>query len=269
MSMLLFIIGGIAVMVGAATVAFGIPINEFSFGNTLIVSGTTVGTGGLIIIALAAAVARLNRIAEALAARPEAFPHEALEPPPETSGLPAPGRIPFPPRKRPVEPAPAELPGFEPAPAAESAGAEPPAPSLRNPEAPPTLAEEVSLSPNGGQPRPLPPDFAPPAHPALPPAGEPAFEMPWRTREPSAAEPSSGFDAMWPEPAKPPEPEPAPEPPAAAPPPARAVAVLKAGVVDGMGYTLYVDGSIEAELPQGTLRFASIDELREHLEKGA
>ena len=37
MSMLLFIIGGIAVMVGAATVAFGIPINEFSFGNTLIV----------------------------------------------------------------------------------------------------------------------------------------------------------------------------------------------------------------------------------------
>ena len=68
MSMLLFIIGGIAVMVGAATVAFGIPINEFSFGNTLIVSGSTVGTGGLIIIAIAAAVARLNRIAEALAA---------------------------------------------------------------------------------------------------------------------------------------------------------------------------------------------------------
>ena len=29
-----------------------------------------------------------------------------------------------------------------------------------------------------------------------------------------------------------------------------------------MGYTLYVDGSIEAELPQGTLRFASINELR-------
>ena len=34
-----------------------------------------------------------------------------------------------------------------------------------------------------------------------------------------------------------------------------------------MGYTLYVDGSIEAELPQGTLRFASINELRSHLEK--
>jgi len=47
----------------------------------------------------------------------------------------------------------------------------------------------------------------------------------------------------------------------------RTVAILKSGVVDGMGYTLYVDGSIEAELPQGTLRFASINELRAHLEK--
>ena len=58
-----------------------------------------------------------------------------------------------------------------------------------------------------------------------------------------------------------PQPPPPPEPP-------HTVAILKSGVVDGMGYTLYVDGSIEAELPQGTLRFASIDELRAHLEKG-
>ena len=49
----------------------------------------------------------------------------------------------------------------------------------------------------------------------------------------------------------------------------RTVAILKSGVVDGMGYTLYVDGSIEAELPQGTLRFASINELRSHLEKNS
>ena len=49
----------------------------------------------------------------------------------------------------------------------------------------------------------------------------------------------------------------------------RAVAVLKSGVVDGMAYTLYVDGSIEAELPQGTVRFASIHELRNHLAKNS
>jgi hypothetical protein len=36
-----------------------------------------------------------------------------------------------------------------------------------------------------------------------------------------------------------------------------------------MAYTLYVDGSIEAELPQGTVRFASVDALRAHLEKSA
>jgi hypothetical protein len=49
----------------------------------------------------------------------------------------------------------------------------------------------------------------------------------------------------------------------------RSAAILKSGVVDGMGYTLYVDGSIEAELPQGTLRFASINELRSHLAKNS
>jgi hypothetical protein len=47
----------------------------------------------------------------------------------------------------------------------------------------------------------------------------------------------------------------------------RSVGILKSGVVDGMAYTLYTDGSIEAELPQGTMRFGSIDELRAHLEK--
>jgi hypothetical protein len=46
------------------------------------------------------------------------------------------------------------------------------------------------------------------------------------------------------------------------------ISVLRSGVVDGMAYTLYSDGSIEAQLPQGTLRFGSITELRQHLEQG-
>jgi hypothetical protein len=54
-----------------------------------------------------------------------------------------------------------------------------------------------------------------------------------------------------------------PAPPAAE---MRPIAILKSGVIDGMAYTLYTDGSIEAELPQGTMRFGSIDELRTHLE---
>jgi hypothetical protein len=46
------------------------------------------------------------------------------------------------------------------------------------------------------------------------------------------------------------------------------VSVLKSGVVDGMAYTLYSDGSIEAQLPQGAVRFGSITELRNHIEQG-
>jgi hypothetical protein len=45
-----------------------------------------------------------------------------------------------------------------------------------------------------------------------------------------------------------------------------AASVLKSGVVEGMAYTLYSDGSIEAQLPQGTLRFGSIAALRSHIE---
>jgi len=46
------------------------------------------------------------------------------------------------------------------------------------------------------------------------------------------------------------------------------VSALKSGVVEGMAYTLYSDGSIEAQLPQGKLRFGSITALRNHIERG-
>jgi len=49
----------------------------------------------------------------------------------------------------------------------------------------------------------------------------------------------------------------------------QSVAILKSGVVDGMAYTLYADGSIEAQLPQGTVRFGSITELRSHIENNS
>ncbi len=58
--------------------------------------------------------------------------------------------------------------------------------------------------------------------------------------------------------------EPSARSPAAAP-----ITVLKSGVVEGMAYTLYSDGSIEAQLPQGTLRFGSISALRDHIESSS
>jgi hypothetical protein len=47
------------------------------------------------------------------------------------------------------------------------------------------------------------------------------------------------------------------------------VSVLRSGVVDGITYTLYSDGSIEAQLPEGILRFGSIAELRNYLGQSA
>jgi hypothetical protein len=38
-------------------------------------------------------------------------------------------------------------------------------------------------------------------------------------------------------------------------------------VIDEMAYTLFTDGSIEAQMPDGTMRFSSIEELRRHLDQ--
>jgi hypothetical protein len=124
------------------------------------------------------------------------------------------------------------------------------------------------------------PSPMPRANPQPPPQPEPPREK-------------IGFDMLWPEPSSPlppidqptrrdaapdmppppmqrPREERAAERRAEAPPPKpaeRGPAILKSGVIDGMPYTLYADGSIEAELPQGVVKFASVDALRAHLEK--
>jgi hypothetical protein len=314
MSGLLYGVGAFAVVVGVVMVGFGVPISEFSFGNTLIGAGTTAAVGGLIIIGLGAAVARLQQIVEALATRAPIRPDrpvEAFEMPTgsRAAPTPAPGRSPFPPKPisdagirepHPMEqrvgaPASADMPVYE-------SPAQSFAPTLRNPDEPPaTVEDEISLSPQ--QPIAAPaPSFAVNGSGT---AGkrqdtrqdtrqgarqESTFDTGWQSPPPPAApaqtrQPQTAyFDTMWPDEGRPakspagsgakvePERDLPPRDAIAVPvePPAsdqRAAAILKSGVVDGMGYTLYVDGSIEAELPQGTLRFASINELRSHLEK--
>jgi hypothetical protein len=120
----------------------------------------------------------------------------------------------------------------------------------------------------------LPPQpHSEPAEPAEPEAPPASFDDAWpkadraRPPEPPAARrpppprPASTFEPAAPQPAAPP---PAPEPPPAEQSP---VTVLKSGIVDGMAYSLYSDGSIEAQMPEGMMRFASIDELRSHLDQ--
>jgi hypothetical protein len=306
MSLLLFVIGAITLVFGALTIGYGIPINEFSFGNTLIMAGTTAAVGGMIVIGLGAVVAHLQRVAEVMAMRAPPRPARAPDMP-DVGRVPVASHVPFPPNSK-AEPAMGDAPPVEPplttpvAVPAEEFVAHVDAPTLPNPDIPPPEAVEEAP--------PVPPPFA-----AMPPAGaepsEPAFASKppagfngsgaeERAREPlpawlSAPPPppppvaprapeEASFEAVWPaaedraarwpaneeaEPMAATPTAPEVEPEVAAPQPAseRRTAVLKSGVVDGMAYTLYVDGSIEAELPQGTLRFASINELREHLER--
>jgi hypothetical protein len=162
------------------------------------------------------------------------------------------------------------------------AAAAPPAPS---PAEPPVLEvpDEAPLSPRPPQsPRPMGSPMAEPAQRAEPPQQpEPprdkdGFDLVWPERGTAAAAPSEAAKRepafsmpLPPVPARPREQKPADRRP---PGPAakvgeRGPAILKSGVIDGMPYTLYADGSIEAELPQGTVKFASVDALRSHLEK--
>ena len=303
MAFLLFCIGVFALVAGLMMIGFGVPINEFSFGNTLIGAGMTAAVGGLIIIGLGITVRQLRRIAEALDVQSQGRfgqqPMESFEGATGPRTVPVQGRVPFPPRPK-SEPHPVETATVAAAPAGIPAEdhAESFAPKLRNPDEPPlTVEDEISLSPQqpGGAPASAGADLGGAARPAAaPPFGTNEPSIPaksheaapgWRTSPPPipSAAPSQArapqtakFDAMWPAEAKLPKgpaaSEPKAEPPKRAEPDAqkpRAVAILKSGIVDGMGYTLYVDGSIEAELPQGTLRFASINELRSHLEKNS
>ena len=117
----------------------------------------------------------------------------------------------------------------------------------------------------------------------------PRFDTKPRPASPDRTK-ASVFNAFWPAtprrdartapgqvatPAAPPPSEPAAVPAAAqdsAPAPVDAAApisALKSGMVEGMAYTLYSDGSIEAQLPQGKLRFSSIAALRSHIERSA
>jgi len=284
MATVLYIAGAIAFLIGLATIAFGTPSSALDFGNTLIVAGTTSAVGGLIVIGLGAVVSRLQRIAENIGvanavenierAAP-VTPQRPVPPRPEPRAEPKP----FEPRGPSTPP---EFPPFMARKPSDLARAEPePAASLE-----PAMSD---ASADGSEPEPL--LEAKPSEPEDK-VSEPAAEAPepdTRAAEPvqPAAElpPKSFFESVWPqEKSLSPKPEAAPKP---AEPPLpqrplptplrrepekrvekpRAVAVLKSGVVDGMGYTLYVDGSIEAELPEGTVRFASIHELRAHLEK--
>ena len=274
--MVLLLIAGIGfLLAGVLTIGFGIPVKEFSFGNTLILTGTVAACTGLIMLGLWMVVRELKTIARRLG------PAVATE----DEGL-----------------------LFSPdLPAAENAGnAEPSAPSPSWQEdagSRDRVRGDVSSAPEPveaasaakqrrnllfssssrrererAQARTTDPSI-PDARPA--PAAQSGSD--------STEGPRATFDDAWPKSERSRTADAlsrrsgrtpstvteagteaagaerqAPAARKEEPPP---VTVLKSGVVDGMAYSLYSDGSIEAQMPEGMMRFASIDELRAHLDQ--
>ena len=101
MSVLLYGAGAIAFVAGAVMLGFGIPVHEFSFGNTLIVAGVIAMVGGLIVAALGLVVAQVQQLTEALTRGAPVRAGRSPLPIDAVGRLPAaPARIPFPPRPK-------------------------------------------------------------------------------------------------------------------------------------------------------------------------
>ncbi|MET4066390.1 hypothetical protein ABID58_001173 [Bradyrhizobium sp. S3.2.6] len=289
MSLALLIAGIFAVAAGLLAVAFGYSIRDFSLGSTLITSGTIGVCSGMLLVGLYIVLLELRGIARRLAAT--AAPSDVRVRPVLPPGLAAPGTAASelaPAMRVEPQPSPAAPPWQAEAPARERPRAEAPA----EPEAPPTPPPAAQEAPRRrnlmfasssrkereraeakATEESPPQPHAEPAEPAVPEAPPASFDDAWpkadrarppeppAPRRPSPQRPASTFEPAAPQPAAPP---PAPEPPPAEQAP---VTVLKSGIVDGMAYSLYSDGSIEAQMPEGMMRFASIDELRAHLDQ--
>lgn len=294
MAFVLLVAGIGLVAAGLLAIGFGIPIKEFSTGNTLIIAGVIGVCTGTIMLGLWVVVRELKNIARRLAnglpeapaeaAVERAIPGAAMREPVSAGGNfpdiePADGAGTFSPA-----PPPAFSPAAPPPWQNEAVLRDHPIPEPLHPEPPPPVAKpkrNLMFSSTSrkerdrAQSRPgeaLPPDLMssdlrskPPAVPPVEPAEPPqaAFEDSWPRADrakpadilsqrrggrmpPTLAEPNTGLARG----------HNAPE-----------VTVLKSGIVDGMAYSLYSDGSIEAEMPEGLMRFASIDELRVHLDQ--
>ena len=274
--MVLLLIAGIGfLLAGVLTIGFGIPVKEFSFGNTLILTGTVAACTGMIMLGLWMVVRELKNIARRLG------PGAATE---DEGLLFSPDR-PVAENASNAEPSAPSPPWHEDAGSRDRVRGD--VPSAPEPVEAASAAKQrrnLLFSSSSRREReraqarttdPSAPDARPP--PAAPPGPD------------STEGPRATFDDAWPKSERSRTADALPrrsgrapstlteasadaadaerQTPAAHkedPPP---VTVLKSGVVDGMAYSLYSDGSIEAQMPEGMMRFASIDELRAHLDQ--
>jgi hypothetical protein len=293
----LLLLGAVITAAGLGVVASGVSIQDHTFDMANITPAMIAVIGGCILIGLSFVVRALQRVERALIARPMPRPARAGEI--GNAGALAgqsiePARISFPPKaKIPTSPQPVPAGG-------RSSPAGPKSPEgPREPVALVVDDSDISLLPkaptrpdeesaganhgvagrsNGSLQVKTAPRLGIGARPVSKPVqgNDSIFSTLWPRAAPT---PEANHAAAAPvQVASPPSPaqpangrEPTPHAPAAEvrQEASAAVSVLKSGVVEGMAYTLYSDGSIEAQLPEGTVRFGSITELRNHIEKNA
>jgi hypothetical protein len=256
MMVVLLIAGAGLLLAGLLTVGFGIQV-DLSFGNTLILSGTVVACTGMIVLSLWAVARELKRMASRLGSAVSMETRTGTRATPsaprnQAPPLPTPRREEAAPRDRGAPPAPAPV---------ETAAAVKP---RRN------LMFSASTRKERGPGRTSDPSEADLGPAPASESGEvpPAFDDAWPKLErsrvvdappqrrggrvpPSFTEADADTDYA----------------PAGRKEDRPSVTILKSGVVDGMAYSLYSDGSIEAQMPEGLMRFTSIDELRAHLDQ--
>ncbi len=237
------LIGGTVVLcVGVLTIVFGIPIKEFSFGNTMILAGAVVACTGLLLLGLYLVGREFKNLARRL---DSGLPVSSRDVAATTRGRTSTGVAPSKAARTPPSRAGADDMLF------------PRDQSVREFDG---FSDELDHSAS-----------------SLPPANAPSLSAPWQDEPPargrsmSDADPIPGdsFDDMWRAESPAPRNGRGPSRSIEARSPRRgdaaSVSIVKSGVVDSMAYSLYSDGSIEAQMPEGMVRFSSIDELRSHL----
>ncbi len=306
MYVFLLILGAVIAAAGIVLVAAGVPIQGHDFDASVITPGAVAIVGGLILVGLGLTVRALGRIEQALAARPGSHSVPTADVV-AASESPSSALIASPPKPTPepnLQPAPpaaaASCASTEDAAVGRQREKFPSLVRLDSA----AMVEETEASS-----LPMPPvradedirEFSQAAGAKQAMGAAPAktvTRLDRGVRSGSRPERTRSFETFWPKgerpgqeapmaPALPAAPaaevepvlpavpaqstEPAPDPVAhdSLPEPPTPVSVLKSGSVDGMAYTLYSDGSIEAQLPQGTLRFGSIADLRSHIEQSA
>jgi hypothetical protein len=248
----LYVVALAMVVAGIAVIADGYPVIVIERGWAQVIAGTVTASAGFILFGIAAVVSRLGRVETALRAAPSALP-SALPRPEAVKARAGMGPL------QPPEPAAGLAAAGTTAGVLSGAGAEKGRPETKPGAEEPSVpitdegVREVSIvetAPSAGAgaaaSAPAPPEASPDRDGRGERAGGPGDR---EGRDKDSAAPASG---------RPPE----------AARPARPPAVVGKYSSGGNSYVMFADGSIEAETPNGSFRFTSLDELKEFIASG-